>query len=352
MIPRTLRRSDADPAGRPSSRTPGAAASAPDSEADDETRGALVKSLVAILLNVGVLTALVVYFGWARAETMANILGIDEAILDMTVDEYARRAVQSVIILPIIAGIAGLAWVAFDQWWRRRLDVHGPDDAKVRFWARWMWLVAVATAVLGVVSAWAAANVPEIAAQAFIAFPLLWGAALLLLLYGVHLRGMSPDAVQMAPMTTGILRGSTAVLVAVGLFWSAANYATVEGTNLAYAFEPRDLPGVEVDSTEPLDLVAPGVVAGCLVDGDATRYRYRGLRLLESTGGRYFLISDDWTREYGVVIVLPISSETTRFTFVRDVDQQRPDGGFTACDDAPQATQATLTVPATPEPAP
>jgi hypothetical protein len=310
------------PRPEPAGETPGE---------DEETRNGLVRSLVAILLNVGVLTALVVYFGWVRSDEMSRYLGIDEAILGMTVDEYARRAVRSVFILPIIAGAAGLVWVACDHLWRRRLAAKGPADPVVRGVARWTWAFAALVFAAGLAAAWAGANVEAIAAPAFIAAPLLWAAALLLVLYGVHLRSMLPDAVPMPSLTTAVLRGSVAVLVAVGLFWSATNYAIVEGNQLGRDFEVASLPGVEVDSAAPLDISAPGVEAGCLADGDATRYRYRGLRLLESTGGKYFLVSDGWTPEYGVVVVLPVDGEGTRFTFIKGGGGARPDGGFEPC---------------------
>lgn len=52
------------------------------------------------------------------------------------------------------------------------------------------------------------------------------------------------------------------------------------------------------------------------VDGEV-RYRYEGLRLLEHTGGRYFLISDGWTRRYGVLFVVP-DDGSLRLELVRD----------------------------------
>jgi len=63
-----------------------------------------------------------------------------------------------------------------------------------------------------------------------------------------------------------VLRGSVTLLVVVGLFWTATNFATVEGTELARAFpgQVATLPSVEVDSAQPLDIVAPGVEVSCL----------------------------------------------------------------------------------------
>ncbi|MFC8683463.1 hypothetical protein ACFT30_18280 [Microbacterium ureisolvens] len=296
-------------------------------EADRETRGSLVRSLLAVVANVGVLTALLVYFGWVRSDQMSKMLGIDEAIFGMTVDDYVRRSVQPVVLLPICVAVAGLAWVGLDQWLRRRRTRLGPDDRVVTWVARWMWLIAVGAFVLGLLLGLIGYPLT------FIAAPLVCAGGMLLLLYGLTLRGGLRDSVTFAPMTEGVLRGAIAILAAIGLFWSAMNYATVEGTELARDFpnQIERLPGVMVDSAQPLDIVSPGVDVTCTGSGDDLRYRYRGLRLLESTGGNYFLVSDEWTFDYGVVVMLPVDGDGLRFTFVRDVYGIADAGGFGPC---------------------
>ncbi|WP_127820209.1 hypothetical protein [Microbacterium sp. CPCC 204701] len=292
-----------------------------------DMRNGLVRTLLAVLANVGVLTALLVYFGWVRADRMATLVGLDEAILGMTVDDYVRRSVRSVFLLPIFAAVAGLLWVGLDQWWQRRRVRCGIDDPAVGFVARWLWGAATLVFVAGL-AMWLAGY-----ALSFTLGPLVCVAGLLLFLYALSLRSRLPGAVGFAPLTEGVLRGSIALLAAVGLFWSATNFATVEGTELARDFEAHvaTRPGVEVDSAVPLDIVAPGVETSCFGTGDDRRYHYRGLRLLESTGGNYFLTSEDWSPEYGVVVMLPTDAEGTRFTFVRDVEGVRAEA-YPPCD--------------------
>ncbi|WP_194408723.1 hypothetical protein [Microbacterium cremeum] len=313
----------------------GAAAPDADGGVDDplaaaesrDMRNGLVRTLLAVLANVGVLTALLVYFGWVRADRMATLVGLDEAILGMTVDDYVRRSVRSVFLLPIFAAVAGLAWVGLDQSWRRRRVRAGVDDPAVVFVARWLWAAAALVFAAGL-ALWLAGY-----ALTFTLGPLVCVAGLLLFLYALSLRSRLPGAVGFAPLTEGVLRGSIALLAAVGLFWSATNFATVEGTELARDFEAHvaTRPGVEIDSAAPLDIVAPGVETSCFGSGADRRYHYRGLRLLESTGGNYFLTSEDWSPEYGVVLMLPTDAEGTRFTFVRDVDGIRA-GAYPPCE--------------------
>ncbi|MFD4960978.1 hypothetical protein [Microbacterium sp. NPDC058389] len=302
----------------------------PESEEASALRGGLVKTLLAVVVNVGVLTALLVYFGWVRSERMADLLGLDEAILGMTVDDYVRRSVRSVVLIPVYAAAAGLAWVVFDQWWQRRRVRRGMGDPVVAFVARWLWAFALGAFALGI-GLWLIG-----AATTFIAAPLVCAGAILLLLYAVSLRGYLPGSTRLEPLTEGVLRGAVAVLVAVGLFWTATNFATVEGTELAHGFvdEVHTLPGVEIDSDGPLDIVAPGVETSCAGAGEQPRYHYRGLRLLEATGGHYFLISDQWTPGYGVVVMLPADADGIRYTFVRDPAGLRDDA-FPPCAEAP-----------------
>jgi hypothetical protein len=132
---------------------------------------------------------------------------------------------------------------------------------------------------------------------AYIGFPLFAAAGLLLMLYAFHLRNALPGAVALPAGTESILRVSTAALIAVALFTAATNYATVEGTQLARGLEGRvrTLPGVVISSVEPLNLDAPGLQTTELGGESGYRYRYSGLRLLERSGGRFFLITDGWT---------------------------------------------------------
>lgn len=46
--------------------------------------------------------------------------------------------------------------------------------------------------------------------------------------------------------------------------------------------------------------------------------RYAGLRLLERTGTSYYLISDGWTRTYGVLSIVPDDDAGVRVDLVRD----------------------------------
>ncbi|MEX1078295.1 MAG: hypothetical protein WED09_04225 [Homoserinimonas sp.] len=296
-----------------------AAPSAAASPATEKNEGAgrdrndLLRSIVVVVGNVTVLSALLVYFGWKRSEVQAKGLGIDESLLGMSTQEYILRSVGSVLVLLIVMALFGMLWVLLDRWLALRLDRYGAND-RVYLWVTRLLPAAI---VLLPLAAWLGRRWwPE---GAYIGFPLLFAAGLLLLLYAFSLRGALPGAIPLPAGTESVLRASTATLIAVALFTAATNYATVEAQQLVRAFERQvpTLPGVEVYSMEPLNIEAPGVDTTQFADEAGYRFRYSGLRLLERVGGQYFLISDEWTRRSGVVVVLKNDEPGVRYEFVR-----------------------------------
>lgn len=281
--------------------------------ANDSDRGELLRKIAAIVGNVGVFTALLVYFGWVRSEVQAKALGIDESILDMSTRDYLLRSVRPVLVLLIVVAAGALLWVLLDHVLSARLARHGTDD-RIHRWA--VRLLPAAIIVLPLVGWLARYRWPAVA---YIAFPLLCAAGLLLLLYSFRLRAGRPGSLPLSSTGGALLRAGTAVLIGVALFSTASNYATVEGTELARNFEAQVplLPSVVVHSTSELNLDAPGVLS--TRSGDkGYAFRYDGLRLLEHVGGHYFLIPDGWSREFGVVIALKDSEPGVRFDFIRD----------------------------------
>lgn len=107
------------------------------------------------------------------------------------------------------------------------------------------------------------------------------------------------------------------VLVVISLFWQVANFAEVVGRGHAaeVANTIDSLPAVVVYSARDLKLAAPGVRAEQVGDEDsAYRYRYSGLRLLQATGGRLFLVPNKWQPDWAPLIVLR-DDPTLRFEF-------------------------------------
>jgi hypothetical protein len=284
-----------------------------------EGRDVPLRALASIGANVTVLTALLIYFGWRRSETQARVLGIDESILGMSTRDYVVRSVGPLLAPLVVVGTAGLGWLWVHAAITRAL-AHG-QLRPVRITARvlavaWFWL-PLACALFS----W------RYSTAGYLVFPLSFAVGILLASYGTHLRALlravdAPDTVVPLPAwQTPLAKAFIAVLVTISLFWSASNYAEVLGEWLAHSTRDQ-LPGltrVVVYSPKQLLIDAPAVKEERLGGPDAAyRYRYTGLRLLEHTGGRYFLISDGWTEQYGVVVMLA-DTDPVRLEFVRDV---------------------------------
>jgi hypothetical protein len=282
-----------------------------------EWRDGALRALASIGANVTVLTALLIYFGWRRSETQARVLGIDESILGMSTRDYVVRSVGPLLGPLVVVGTAGLGWLWLHAAITRAL-AHG-QLRPIRMIARvlavaWLWLPLACALFM-----W---RYPR---PGFLAYPLSFGVGILLTAYGAHLRALlravdAPGAIVPLPAWhTPLAKAFVAVLVTISLFWSASNYAEVLGEWLAQNTDLSSLTRVVVYSPKQLLIDAPAVTEEQLGGPDAAyRYRYTGLRLLEHTGGRYFLISDGWTEQYGVVVMLA-DTDPVRLEFVRDL---------------------------------
>jgi hypothetical protein len=281
-----------------------------------------LRPALGFLANVTVVTALLVYFGWRRAETQADRLGIDESILGMSTREYLLRSVGPVLTLLVGIGVGGLVWLSIERRLTPRLQTREPalpdgDRTRARVARLVLRLLGLAWLILPAAVFLMGYVWP---APAFVLFPASIGMGVLLWLYATNLRqpeGASGSRQGGQRPLAAVFAG---VLVLVCLFWTASNYAEVLGRQLAddFAADIAGLPGVAVYSESQLHLDGPGVDETELSDEGTVRYRYRGLRLLEHTGGKFFLVSDGWTTEYGVVFVMRDDDRSVRLDFVRD----------------------------------
>jgi hypothetical protein len=92
--------------------------------------------------------------------------------------------------------------------------------------------------------------------------------------------------------------------VVISLFWAASEYARALGRGRSALLEATlpYRPGVTVFSTQPLHLEGAGVDATPV---EGSQYRYDGLRLFIRSGGKYFLLPEQWSAASGRAIVLP-----------------------------------------------
>lgn len=280
--------------------------------AEEATGNPVLRWLAGVVANVTVLTALLVFFGWQRNDVQSRRLGFDESILGMSTQDYVLRSVGPVFVLLSVIAAGGMLWLLWDDRLTRRLQARGQDDRVVRITLRLLpfaWLILPgAVWVLGY----------AFPTTAYVAFPLSIGAGVLLLLYGAQLRRLLPGTSGPLPGRMTLLRVFTALIVGVTLFWGTSDYAQVDGNRLAddFAADIHGLTGVVVYSPKRLYLSAPGATETRLAGDGAYRYRYTGLRLNLHTGGHFVLVSDGWTPEHGVVMLIS-DNDPVRLEFVR-----------------------------------
>ena len=249
-----------------------------------------------------VVTALVFYFGWARAKAQAEWMGLHVNLFGYTTRDFALLSI-SALYLPLLLLIAlAMLWVWLDRLLRRRID-RGAAGRWATTLPRAALLGAGALIGLMVVLLFAERVYSPLYA------PYLVTAGVLVAAWAVRIRrcaaaveGLRRPAEQQAVEATLPL-----VLVALLLFWGTSNFAEARGRGLAEDLEVNLpwLPRAQVYSQEPLGLDVPGVTTRELGTAGAPLYRYDGLRLLTVSGERYFFLHEGWSVEEGTVVVLP-----------------------------------------------
>ena len=110
-----------------------------------------VTSLLAVLTKVGppltVVTALLIYFGWARADAQSKAMGVDVSMFGYSTQDYVLRSISTLYLpLLVIAGL-GLGWLAVDRYLTEPADTRRrrgtgctawvPSRCSPGRWPRW-----------------------------------------------------------------------------------------------------------------------------------------------------------------------------------------------------------------------
>lgn len=315
-------------------RLTSASPSTKEPEPDSAPISGALRALAVVGPPITIATALLFYFGWALSAEQSRAMGVDESIFAMSTRDYVLRSL-SALFLPLIVGPALLLfWVVLhglllDQMRdpRRRSMVR--RGGQVLAWSAWVAVPGAGLLLAWIVPAWGELVVPLSLAVGF-----------LLTEYGVRLRGLAGEAAGRAdwgrPPWVGNLRGVlVGVLVTAALFWEVANFAEVVGRGKAELVlaSSSSYPNVVVYSRHDLQLQAPGIQVETLAGRESDfRYRYSGLHLLQRTGGRFFLVPQDWAPAESPLIVLR-DEESIRLEFTGST---RASGGAERAPSSPE----------------
>lgn len=251
------------------------------------------------------ITALLLYFGWARSDAQSRWMGIEVSLFRFTTQDYVLRSI-STLYLPILASaVIGIVWLAAHRAVTDKIDRDGMNDA-IRVICRVTMLGGLGIAILGVVlpaftRTWEPGTV---------VWPLMIAIGTALAVYGRHLSRRGQEharprhAIARPPdVLEAVLVG---IVIAAAMFWAVQGYADIVGRGYAQRYEDSvsSLPRATAVSESPLGIDSPVVRTEEITTGPKTLYRTTGLRLLAESGGRLFLMTEGWTVQNGSIIVL------------------------------------------------
>jgi hypothetical protein len=274
-------------------------------------------SVAAAVAPVGVLTALLFYFGYASSRAQYAYFGIDIDTVGLGTQDYVMRSPEPLltplmVLIVLAASITGLNVLV-----HRRIDGAGAGRAAARDrrrrYRRWVGrLIALGAVTLGA------------GVLLLLAYPVLQGWWLhplvtpLLIATGAALTGYGRRLV--AALDGRQRRGAVLItlVVAVGVFWATATVAQWSGTGAAHeaARQLDRLPSLILDTKERLYLTSPGIQEEVLPTepNQAFRYRYRGLRLLIQGRDRLFLVPEQWSASNSTLMI-PLADGSARIQF-------------------------------------
>lgn len=274
----------------------------------------LAKVAGVIGANVTIFSALLIGFGWAKADAESQVLGFHERLRGLSTQYYLLSSIGTVAEALVVMVVGGLVLLWLDGRISRRVRDRGLGP----FGQVVLGFLVLSVIVLPGVVWLLQGSIPIVYP---IAFPIALGLGLGISFYAVYLR----YGARATTWRWRVAKVLTVSLVAVTAFWAVLSVARFQGSQAAVKLERslQALPMVVVFSPERLHLSLPPEHEMPLVDPDSDeaatakfRYRYSGLRFLEYGGGKFFLLPEGWTTAVGVVIILPDDGRT-RLEFVR-----------------------------------
>ena len=255
-----------------------------------------------VVAPVTAITALMIYFGWARASITYGAFGIHYSVLGFSFQDYLFRSIDAtfrpatVLLLAIFVAV----------------PAHlGLIKVVARGWRKQTVLPLVAAGIASTVVGLLGFLDVVTYRVTWPVIPMSLGLGILLIGYATSL-WRAASQTQLRPLGGSdvidiVTRVAFAAFLTLTLVWSVAVYAQIRGAQDAQqiARRPASLPGVVVFAPRPLHLSGGGIRQFVLIgDQESRYYRYDGLRLLVRASDRYILLPENW-RPGMRTIVLP-----------------------------------------------
>ena len=269
-----------------------------ETDTDERKPSDAVRTLTLVGSPIALVTALLLYFGWARSQAQADAFGADVSVFDMSPQDLILRSVNILFFPIILLLLGGLLLVWIEPRLRARSAITGTA-------LRFAWLaVPLGLLLLFLV---------EPVGYNFL--PLFVMVAIGGTAYGNLLRRYGSGDTRPPRLANVLLVGA---LLVAGLFWQTERLARAGGAALAEDLQghiAERLPAVTLFSAGQMHIDGHGVrEQQVAADGGLFTHRYEGLYFLQRSGGKYFLVTDGWLEDDGRLLVLN-DSETFRIEF-------------------------------------
>jgi hypothetical protein len=300
-------------------------------EASEAGPGGIVtrlKQLTSVIAPTTIATSLLIYFGYVATRSRFDYFGVYLDMTDLSNQTLLLYGLEVVYVPAALAFLSALVVIAVHAGVTWLLASAAQDSTKflVALAAVLGGLLLVGRALVGMLVAGVVdTEVPGTTPLALACGPIM-------IAYGAWIAGQvagNRTAVVDGPSdgrldrfarwyaagkASRLRRGALACVVALavtGLFWAAHQFAWAYGAGRAYddALKLPERPGVILASKEQLGDLPPGVTetvatgAGSVAKDATFRYRYHGLRLLLASGGRLFLVPENWTTQSRTLVI-------------------------------------------------
>src|SRR5262245_19354979 len=277
----------------------------PSREVGGSTNAEMRQLLVTIGSELAVITGLLYYFGWVRTRVQAESLGFASSVLNLSITDYMLKSVN--VLFPLLIALLLLTILGHFTFVGilRRWPVDGSGHVSRSSRAA---KVLAFSCVLGAVLS----SLPPASNRFFL--PMGLTAAVL---FALAARALESRVTGHDPWTRP-RRWMVTLLLIFLIFWDTERVALFFGEQFAadYKARPDQFSAITIYSKDDLRLDAEGVETESLGDDqDSYRYRYTGLRLMESVADRYILINEVWANGHGRVFVI-VQSDAIRVEFI------------------------------------
>jgi uncharacterized membrane protein len=267
----------------------------------------LLKIVGSVVSQAAVLSALLYYFGWARARAVFDYFGLDSATVGYTTADYVLNSVPATFE-PIVIALVLVALVpTFHRYFVIPLIQRKTSSRRIGS----RLLMAVQSAAYLSYAFIVISIILQLSIGSFLGMglpSLLVVVSLLLVYVDYYQKKQISTRDKMAYTLMRVRAISLYSLSFVGVFWAFGLYASQAGKQAAIEFS-RDLlyqPQVALYSAQRLALNGPGISVEPISQPDSKyRYRYTGLIILAQPPGKYLLIAVGWRKGQGSVFFVP-----------------------------------------------